>query len=136
MMSKFNIHWQVVRTRARELKNPKDKLALVNQHLQSNPSKQNLNRVQNWTKMTSLGYRGDDKKYFQDYDSHLSKHKDIYNKEEKTEDFSKVSASDLSMVHRDLSKRKYGFQFKSVPKAHNEFMKKLETEIAKRKPND
>ena len=44
-----------------------------------------------------------------------------------------ISTNDLLKVFKDLSKRKYNFQFKSVPKDHTNFMDNLNNEIAKRK---
>ena len=46
-------------------------------------------------------------------------------------DLGSVSKDDLEKVYKDLSKRKYGFQYKSVPKAHTEFLNKLKDKLGK-----
>ena len=47
-------------------------------------------------------------------------------------DLSKVDLDNLKLVFKDLSKRKYGFQYKSVPLAHTEFMIELKKELDNR----
>ena len=43
--------------------------------------------------------------------------------------FDETGREDLIKVYKDLSKRKYGFQFKTIPKGHNIFLNKLEEHI-------
>lgn len=131
--NKFNIHWQIVRTQARGIKDPDQKISHVMKHLNSNKNVHNFGRVHNWLKMTGVAYKGEDRTKFEHATDALEKRKDEFSSTEDTgNDLSKVSKEDLQKVHKDLSKRKYGFQYKSVPKAHTEFMDQLKTEMDKR----
>ena len=52
--------------------------------------------------------------------------KELYlSTEDSSNDFDEFELEDIKRVYRDLSKRKYGFQFNSVPPAHTAFMKLL-----------
>lgn len=132
--NKFDIKWQIVRTDARDIKDPAKKLSFVLNFLEKNPSKQNYDRVANWVKMTGVSYKGDDREKFEKAHDKLKQSKEEY-KESNTEDndLSKISTSELEKVYKDLSKRKYGFQYKSVPKDHTAFMNELEKELRQRK---
>lgn len=131
--NKFNIHWQIVRTQARDIKDPDQKIGHVMKHLNANKNIHNYGRVHNWLKMTGVAYKGDDRKKFEHATSSLEKRQHEFSSTEDTgNDLSKVSKEDLQKVHKDLSKRKYGFQYKSVPKAHTEFMGHLKAELDKR----
>lgn len=131
--NKFNIHWQIVRTQARDIKDPDAKIKHVMNHLNSNKNIHNFGRVHNWLKMTGVAYKGEDRAKFERATDALEKRKDEFSSTEDTgNDLSKVSKEDLQKVHKDLSKRKYGFQYKSVPKAHTDFMGQLKAELDKR----
>lgn len=131
--NKFNIHWQIVRTQARDIKDPDAKIKHVMNHLNSNKNIHNFGRVHNWLKMTGVAYKGDDRAKFERATDALEKRKNEFSSPEDTgNDLSKVSKEDLQKVHKDLSKRKYGFQYKSVPKAHTDFMGQLKAELDKR----
>lgn len=131
--NKFNIHWQLVRTQARDIKDPDEKINHVMKHLNGNKNVHNYGRVHNWLKMTGVAYKGDDRKKFEDATRALEKRQHEFSSTDDTaNDLSKVSKEDLEKVHKDLSKRKYGFQYKSVPKAHTEFMGHLKAELDKR----
>jgi len=131
--NKFNIHWQIVRTQARDIKDPDAKIKHVMNHLNSNKNIHNFGRVHNWLKMTGVAYKGDDRAKFEQATGALEKRKSEFSSsEDNGNDLSKVSTADLQKVHRDLSKRKYGFQYKTVPKAHTDFMDQLKTELDKR----
>ena len=123
-VNKFNIEWQMVRVRARAIKDVESKVAFVLDWIGENYNDNNVDRVNNWLKMTSYAYK--DRSAF---DVKLEK---LGISEDSNNDLSKVSTSDLQMVFKDLSKRKYGFQYKSVPKAHTEFMIKLSEELESR----
>lgn len=133
-VNKFNIHWQIVRARAKDIKDVSTKIHYVMVFLKNNANIYNYERVMNWLVMTALAY-GDDKKvlfaaevkYLKDYKSNYSSDVDSDN------DLSVVSDADLMKVYNDLKKRKYGFQFKTVPKDHVAFMNDLESEIEERK---
>lgn len=131
--NKFNIHWQIVRTQARDIKDPTKKLNHVMDYLNNNKNVHNFGRVSNWVKMTGVAYKGADREMFERAHDALSKRtQEFGSKDDNDHDLSKVSTDDLRKVHKDLSKRKYGFQYKSVPKAHIEFMDQLKAELDKR----
>lgn len=118
--NKFNIHWQVVRVNARAIKDVSAKVAFVIDWYNTNQNVHNYDRVSNWLKMTSYAY--EDKSAFTSIEVSNNMN-DIDN------NLSSVSKEDLRMVFKDLSKRKYGFQYKSVPVAHTEFMLELEKHV-------
>ena len=127
---KFNIHWQLVRTQAKDFKDPHQKISHVMSFLNKHKNIHNYKRVHNWLVMTGLGYSGDTRAMFNAKVKSISNNKHEYSStEDMSNDLSKVSRSDLEKVHKDLSKRKYGFQFKSVPKAHTAFVNKLKTHL-------
>ena len=134
-VNKFNIHWQLTRVQAKKLKDPDEKISHVLGFLKKHPTQENHGRVLNWMRMTGLGYSGDVRSKFNKHADHLANTKDKYTSREKpgSGDLSGVSDKDLESVHKDLKNRKYGFQFKSTPKAHTEYVKKLGSEIEKRK---
>jgi len=130
--NKFNIAWQIARTNAKSIKDVDKKIQYVISFLDQNPSKENYDRVLNWVKMTGVAYKGEDRKKFETTTSKLESNKGNYQGADNENDLSKVDTANLKKVHKDLSKRKYEFQFKHVPKDHVDFMKALEDEIAKR----
>lgn len=130
--NKFNIHWQIVRADAKDIKDPDKKLSFVLSFLNKHKSKENFDRVRNWVKMTGVSYKGEVRQKFEDAVTRLDANKDEYQGEDLPNDLSKIDTKSLQKVYSDLKKRKYGFQFKSVPKAHTEFMSDLEAELKKR----
>ena len=135
-VNKFDIGWQVVRTDARDLKDVPEKISFVLQFLNSHPTKENYGRVHNWLRMTKLGYKSEPEKAqkFENALDQIENNKEKYSSEGSSEgDLSSISNDKLKKVYKDLKKRKYGFQIKTVPKAHTEFLNKLETELGKRR---
>lgn len=132
MINKFNINWQLARVQARKIKDVEVKIDFVLNFLRKNNSKNNFGRVVNWLKMTRLGYRDVDKRQLFIDALNLIEGAE-YNAEDKANDLSMVASDDLLMVYKDLSKRKYGFQYKSVPKDHIEFINKLKSELLNRR---
>ena len=130
--NKFSIAWQIVRTNAKDQKDPDKKIQYVLNFLKQNPSRENYDRVLNWVKMTGVAYKDDIRKKFEDATTNLINTKDEYQGVDNDNDLSKISTAELDKVYKDLKKRKYGFQFKAVPKDHVEFMKALEDELVKR----
>ena len=135
MVNKFSIGWQLVRVQAKKLKTPDEKIAHVHRFLKAHPTAENHGRVLNWMRMTGLGYKGAVRAKFDKQADQLAANQDKYTSHEKEEsgDLSPVSDKDLERVHKDLKNRKYGFQYKTVPKAHTEYVNKLSSEIEKRK---
>lgn len=130
MVNKFNIHWQIVRVKARAIKDVDSKIIYVLGFLTHNKNKHNYERVSNWLKMTGVAYTGGNRDKFEYALSEIKKVSQEYQSDVDNDNIlSSVSEADLRMVYKDLSTRKYNFQFKSVPKAHTEFMEKLEKEL-------
>lgn len=124
--NKFNIHWQLARTQVRKIKDVDAKIKFIMNFLDRNKNIHNYGRVHNWLKMTGVAYKGDQRKKFEDAVSRLEANKSKYSSTDDNEnDLSKMSKDDLKLVYKDLSKRKYGFQYKTVPQAHTDFMDKL-----------
>ena len=130
--NKFNIHWQIVRTNARDIKDVDDKISYVIKFLNKNKNIHNYDRVHNWLKMTGVAYKGEKREKFVEILSEVEYNKEEYaSKEDMSNDLNSIPKEDLEKVYKDLSKRKYGFQYKSVPKAHTEFLNKLEEVLDK-----
>ena len=133
MSSKFDIQWQIVRTQARDIKDPEKKVDFVLEFLFDHPNIPNKERVLNWLRMTSVAYPDPEtKEIFKDAQDYIRENSQKFTRGDNTTKISDVSDKDLLMVYKDLSKRKYGFQFKKVPEAHTQFMKRLEVEMGKR----
>jgi hypothetical protein len=134
-VNKFSMPWQLTRVQAREMKDPHQKISHVMGFLKKHPTAENHGRVLNWMRMTGLGYKGEVRAMFNKHADHLAASKDKYTSHEHhdSDDLSHVSDKDLEKVHKDLKARKYGFQIKTVPKAHTAYVNKLAAEIEKRK---
>ncbi len=137
MANKFNIHWQIARAEAKKIKDPQEKLKFVLKFLRDNNNAHNFDRVLNWVKMTGVAYKTKNKEAYERFESaadRLEKMESEYSStKDMSNDLSKISLADLKMVYSDLKARKYGFQYKSVPVAHTEFLAKLKKEIDSRK---
>lgn len=130
--NKYNIAWQIVRTKARKIKDVDDKLAYVYAFLCRNSSGENVARLKNWAFMSRMGYRDQgSKKLFTEFLARLETF-ECKMKDSDNTDFTKVSDKDLQLVHKDLNKRKFNFQYSKVPKDHIDFMKVLEAEMLER----
>jgi hypothetical protein len=136
-VNKFDINWQIVRTDARDIKDVSEKISFVMKFLNGHPTKENYGRVHNWLRMTKLGYKSEPEKAqeFEHALDHIENNKEKYSSQEEQGDISSIDTSKLLKVYKDLKKRKYGFQIKTVPKAHTDFLLKLEDELKKRKIN-
>ena len=114
-----------------QIKDVENKIDFVLDFLKKKNSKENFGRIVNWLKMARLGYRDMNKRQlFMDALNLIGKNK--YDAKDNVNDLSLIVYDDLLMVYKDLSKRKYGFQYKSAPKSHIEFVTKLEAELLKR----
>ena len=124
-VNKFNIDWQIARTKARKIKDVDQKIKFVISFLDNNKCIQNHHRVMNWLEMTSLAYKDDviRNKFANavaELDENICAPNDI---ETPIED---VPINDLVEIHKDLSSRKYNFMFKRIPMDHIKFMMRLE----------
>lgn len=112
-VNKFNTDWQVTREEAKKIKDVDAKIAHVKKFLNNNPSKANLMRVANWTRMTSLGYKNtshDAVQKFNDYLDYLDNNKDKYSGEDTDTDLEKLDPHKFTAVYKDLVNRKNNFQ--------------------------
>lgn len=129
--SKFNINWQLARVAARRIPEPSKKIASVLAFLEKEPTVHNYARVLNWLKMTKFGFK--DRTVFDEAITNLKNTKEKYSSTEDIETpLEKIPLKDLQAVYRDLKARKYDFQFKATPKAHTEFVERLEKELKAR----
>lgn len=129
--NKFNIHWQITRTRARQIKDVPEKIAFVLKFLKNNKNTFNVVRVLNWLEMTKLGYSKTPQvnSQFEDAIKQIKQNPQAYANVDNDNDLKNIATADLVLVYNDLAKRKYGFQFKSIPVAHTQFLKDLKQEI-------
>ena len=112
-VNKFNTDWQVTREEAKKIKDVDSKIAHVKKFLNQNPSKANLGRVLNWTRMTKLGYKNSSPELaqkFEDYLDYLESHKDDYSGEDTDTDLEKLNPEKFVAVYKDLINRKNAFQ--------------------------
>jgi len=135
-VTKYDPSWQIARTKARSIKDPSKKIEFVLDFFRDNTNAYNYERVSNWLKTTAMAYKDPlVKALFQaahhkiDTDDEFEAVDKVYDNTLKLAD---VSDDDLIMVYKDLSKRKYGFQFKNPPKDHIKFMADLEAELKRR----
>jgi len=125
-VNKYNIHWQVVRFRAKDIRNVKQKLEYVMDWLRHNNSVENFERVKKWMQMSPYGFKEHAVKELYK-DALLEIRTWTYNKKDKPNDYSLYDDFVLKMVYDDVSKRKYNFQYKQTPKDHDIFVLSLGT---------
>ena len=134
-MNKFNVHWQIIRTRARAIKDVNRKIDFVLQFLNANPNICNYDRVLNWVRMTGIAYpKGSDsnKAFTQTAQELIEKESGYNDQADMDNDLSTIDTEELQLIYKDLKKRKYGFQYATVPKDHVEFIGNLEDEMQRR----
>ena len=131
MTNKFNIHWQIVRVNARDIKCTTEKILYVMHFLNDNKNIYNYDRVMNWLKMTGFGYQGKEREKFENAVATLEQKRERYESpKDMDNDLSKIeSYDDLNRVYKDLLRRKYDFMINKEPKDHTEFMKILGDEL-------
>lgn len=138
-VNKFNTAWQDVRERAKKIKNVDDKIKLVKNFLEDNPSKENLGRVSNWTRMTKLGYKNSSPELaqkFEDYLDYLEANKDKFSEEDKDIDLNDLSPERFKAIYKDLVHRKNDFQHGGKrPVTMTNYLNKMK-EIAKKRQID
>ena len=129
--NKFDLHWQLVRTTAKDIKDTHSKVKYVMRFLDANKNIHNADRVLNWLKMTKLAYKI--KVIFDIAIEYIEHNMDKFTStKDNTMQLKDLSNDDLLKVYTDLAKRKYGFQYKQVPQAHTHFVDILKKEIDKR----
>jgi hypothetical protein len=135
--NKFNTDWQDTRERAKKIKNVDDKIKLVKDFLQKNPSKANYARVLNWTRMTKLGYKNNSPdlgQKFEDYLDYLYSNESEYTAEDTDTDLEDLEPQRFVAIYRDLINRKNNFQHGGKrPQTMVEYLAKMKQVAAKRK---
>ena len=134
-INKFNINWQLVRTKARAIHDVPQKIEYVMNFLREYPNQYNFARVWNWIKMTGVAYPKTSAEHqaFIEAEQKIHENEGQYaSKTDDINDLTKVSTADLKLVLDDLKKRKYAFQFGKVPEDHIHFVQQLEDELKKR----
>lgn len=112
-VNKFNTDWQVTREEAKKIKDVDAKIAHVKKFLESSPSKANLARVLNWTRMTKLGYKNSSPELaqkFEDYLDYLDANSNKFSSEDTDTDLNDLPEQKFIAVYRDLVHRKNDFQ--------------------------
>ena len=132
-VNKFNIHWQIVRTKARRIKDATQKIEFVMDFLKSHANQYNYERVLNWLKMTSVAYPegSEQREAFKTAIQNLPSKESLSGIDDNN-DLTKIPTEDLQLVLNDLKTRKYNFQFNRIPKDHIEFVNRLEQELQNR----
>ena len=131
--NKFNIHWQVVRVKARGIRDLKARIYYVAGFLVRWPNTHNYDRVHNWLRMTALGFRGEKRALFQRAANHLQRQRLGFSDERDMDNgLAPIPTGDLKIVFEDLRRRRYRFQFRRPPAAHGRFVQRLETEFRRR----
>jgi tRNA G18 (ribose-2'-O)-methylase SpoU len=134
MVDKFNTAWQIVRLRAQQIKDYETKLNFVLLYLYAHPNRHNYGRVHNWLVMTAAGYKDQKiKKVFCSQAKEIEVSKQLYSSETDNDcSLKELSNNFLKQLYSNLKKRKYNFQFKSVPEAHTRYLGELEAELNQR----
>jgi hypothetical protein len=112
-INKFNTDWQVTREEAKKIKDVDAKITHVKRFLESNPSKANLARVLNWTRMTKLGYKNSNPELsqkFEDYLDYLEINSNKFEGEDTDTDLNDLPEQKFIAVYKDLVHRKNDFQ--------------------------
>ena len=133
--NKFQIDWQIVRLRAKQIKDAAEKAGLVEEFLKANLTIENKERVLNWAKMTAYGYGDTPEAYILTALYNKIEDLEVTEAEVYSNDFSKYSWEELALLESELRKRKYDFQMGSkVPESHIVFARELEAYILDNKP--
>ena len=129
-VNKFNTEWQDTRTDAKKLKDVDEKIAFVKKFINDNPTKANLGRVLNWTRMTKLGYSTSPEKQskFDDFIDYLERNEDKYSGEDKDVDLNDISEERFVKIYKDLINRKNDFQHEGKrPKTMVAYLAKMKS---------
>jgi hypothetical protein len=136
-IDKYQIDWQIVRARAKKLKDYAEKISLVKDFILSNTTIENIERASNWANMSVLGYKSKNIQAaaaFTNFVCYLDENFEDAENEVFENDFTKYKFEDLEMLLKDLKSRKFDFQYNGVPKAQEMFVEELENYILDNKP--
>ena len=133
MSNKWDIQWQITRVNARLVKDYDDKFEFVIEWFKDNPTETYYKNVKNWIRMTSMGYKKSPDIWLNDIEEYVTENGLMSDSRYTPQTLSQTPDFLLERVYKDLSKRKYNFQFKGrIPKGHIEFVESLEEELSKR----
>lgn len=107
-ISKYYTPWQIVRTEARSLNTPVEKLNFVLDYLQENMNYPNYERVYNWAEGLQKGYIGKNNEavaLIQDFLDELKTLLPLPEKEKAEPPMSSYDQDTLEEVYKDLYKR-------------------------------
>ena len=136
-IDKYQIDWQIVRARAKKLKDYAEKISLVREFIQNNTTIENIERASNWANMSVLGYKNKNIQAaaaFTNFVCYLDENFEDAVNEVFENDFTKYKLEDLEILLKDLKSRKFDFQYNGVPKAQEMFVEELENYILDNKP--
>lgn len=131
-VNKFNIHWQIVRMKAKNIKDVSAKLKYVYDFLEDYKNIHNYWRVYNWAKMSSYAFKDRAiKQLYYEFLILLHINRWLYEKNEldSTQDFDDYSVEDILALKKDLNGRKYNFFYNGMPKDHKNFMMLLDSHL-------
>jgi len=120
-MNKFNMTWQLIRTKAKLIKDVDQKVNYVLNFIKEDNYFSNYDRVKNWLRTSSYAYK--DRSVFNNALSFIETLE--YIDGDSDDDLNNFDKSEIEMVLKDLNKRKYNFQFNGVPKDHIVFVGRL-----------
>lgn len=123
--TKFNIGWQINRMRARKIGGVDEKTQFMKEYIKKNSNIYDLSRIQNWIRTIRVNYKKEDLMKFADFESFLGILE--YSAEDNNSKLQDFTEGELRRLLKDLSARKYDFQFKKKkPKEHDYFVKEVE----------
>lgn len=128
-VNKFNIHWQIARVNAKDIKCVDSKIHYILNFLYANSNVFNYHRVMNWLNMTKLAYNQQIRDVFDNYINELKLNESNFSDVDSDNDLDLIDIDDIIKVYRDLNKRKYNFQYNKTPKDHIMFMNLLQQRI-------
>lgn len=120
-MNKFNMTWQLIRTKAKLIKDVNQKVNYVLDFVMEDNYFSNYDRVKNWLRTTSYAYK--DRSVFNNALSFIETLE--YIDGDSDDDLNNFDKGEIEMVLKDLNKRKYNFQFNGAPKDHIVFVGRL-----------
>jgi len=130
-VNKFNMSWQLVRTKAKDIKDVDEKIDYVLNFLRSEGFYKNYVRVRNWLHTTKMAYK-DQREQFTSAMNLIDEQKNEFNKVgDSDNNFNNFTKEDILLVLKDLQKRKYNFQFNKVPQDHISFVRGIENYLNK-----
>lgn len=124
--TKFQIDWQIVRARAKRTNGIDNKLMIVETFLRENNTEANFKRVLNWVRMIEYSYKDSSTKEKIRECRKMIENVSLVCADSDANVFEKYTIEELKALYKELSNRKYNFQFKGKsPKDHDMFISEL-----------